>query len=650
MATLEELAAQFGGSPAQGGDLDALAAQFGGTAEPQKTSARGVGGALTRGLALPAAGAVAGAGLGSFFGGVGALPGAAAGAGAATLAGVVGDPIVNLVNKTLGTKYTLPTEAMEDMLTRIGVAEPRTEAEKIVKATAAGAAGAGGMVSAGQTLAQMAASPVTRGVGQMMAANPAVQAASGAGAGAAGQYAQERGAGPLAQLAAALGGGLAGSALAARLPGAMQTAARQVPKTVDIAEAEKAGIRLLTSDVAPPRNFASKTVQSLGEKIPVAGTGGVRQAQQAERIKAVRNVLEEFGADDVNRLTDDVMDKLATKRSADIQKYAQLKGDVFQKLDSAGPVPVPNATAAIDEQITRLESLKTQELAPVIAKLTDWKDAVQGQTIVNVESLRKQLGESFKEPGLASIKSIGEKALNSIYGPLKQDMEAFIKANGDVRDVTKWKVADARLADVAGDLRNTSLRSVLMRGEETPEVIGNILFRGKPSEVRAIYSRLPPSGRANARAAILAEAAKKSASEVAEGTIVSPDKFANEVKRMGNSVGVFFSGDELQRVNGLVRVLNITKRAGEASAHPVTGVQAVPFVAGSLLTDLFGSAGAATASAAGVGLMARAYESAPVRNLLLQMSKTDINSPQAQEIARRTIAAIQAQTDKEENK
>lgn len=215
-------------------DFEALARQFGGAAAgpapaapeaaaPAETTAAGITGAVTRGLALPAAGAALGAAAGAPFAGVGAIPGAIAGAGAATLAGVVGDPIVGAVNSLFGTQYTLPTDAMADMLTRIGVPEPRTQAERIVQATAAGAAGAGGTVAAGQALqaAAGAARPVTQQVARMVASQPALQVAGGAGAGLAGQAAQEAGAGTLGQLAATLGGALAPVGVAA-VPGVVR--------------------------------------------------------------------------------------------------------------------------------------------------------------------------------------------------------------------------------------------------------------------------------------------------------------------------------------------------------------------------------------------------------------------------------------------
>ena len=611
---------------------------------PAETTLQGITGAITRGIAPIAAGATLGAAAGLPFAGVGAIPGAIAGAGAAGLAMTVGDPIVGSINSLLGTKYTLPTQAMEDLLTRLGVSEPKTAAERIVQTATAGAAGSGGMAAAGKAVEMAAgiARPITQAVGAQIAAKPVAQIAGGAVSGLAGQAAKEMGAGPAGQIAASLVGGMAGAKLATTK---IQPTAAQLPS--DIAAAERAGVTLMTTDVVPPRTFASKWLQTVGERIPFAGTGGVRQAQQTERIEAVRNVLRDFGADDAARATDDVMKDLATKRGADLSKYVKSKTEVIERLGQTGTVPMTNTVQAIDDQITKLQGLKTQEVAPIIERLTDWKAALQGQNLVNVETLRKQIGESFKAPELASIRGIGEKALSSIYKPLKQDMESFITQVGERRDVTKWKVADKRLADLAGELDMGTLKSVLRRGDATPEVIGNMLFSKKPSEVSQLYASLTPSGRESARAAILSRAAEKATADVAEGTVISPDKFANEVKRLGTSIGVFFTGDDLKQVEGLTRVLNITKRASEAAAAPPTGVQAAIPVSAAALSSFFGGGLpgfiATLGTAGGVGVAARIYESAPVRNLLIKIPQTVSGSPEEAALLKRLTATIQQQ-------
>ena len=240
-------------------DMKALAAELGGTisapSEPS-TTATGLAGAATRGLALPAAGAALGAAMGAPFAGVGAIPGAVAGAGAATLAGLVADPVVGAVNSMFGTTYTLPTDALQDLLTRVGVAEPRTAAERIVQTTAAGAGTAGGSVALGKTL-QAAAGPVTQGVGQLMAAAPGLQVASGASAGAAGQTAKEMGAGTGGQIAATMAGGL--------LPAAPQIVKAATQAAAKAVAPAGAGIR---EKIEPTFKESVQSIKAtVGEKI-----------------------------------------------------------------------------------------------------------------------------------------------------------------------------------------------------------------------------------------------------------------------------------------------------------------------------------------------------------------------------------------------
>ena len=155
-----------------------------------------------------------------------------------------------------GTTYTLPTDALQDLLTRVGVAEPRTAAERIVQTTAAGAGTAGGTVAIGKTL-QAAAGPITQGVGQLMAAAPGLQVASGASAGAAGQIAKESGAGPLGQIAASIGGGL--------LPAVPQIVKAATQATARAVAPAGAGIR---EQIEPTFKESVQSIKAtVGEKI-----------------------------------------------------------------------------------------------------------------------------------------------------------------------------------------------------------------------------------------------------------------------------------------------------------------------------------------------------------------------------------------------
>jgi len=239
------------------------------TQKPEaSTTATGLAGAATRGVTLPAAGAMLGAAMGAPFAGIGAIPGAIAGAGAATLAGLVADPVVGSINSLFGTKYTLPTDALEDLLTRVGVAQPRTAAERIVQTTAAGASGGAGGVALGKAVEAAAAGPVTREVGRMMASTPGFQTLTGATGGAAGAIAKEAGAGPVGQIAATIGGAVAPS-----IPTMVKSVTQQVARKVAPAGAE------IKEAVEPTfKESVQSITATVGEKI---------SPQQAETIKKV---------------------------------------------------------------------------------------------------------------------------------------------------------------------------------------------------------------------------------------------------------------------------------------------------------------------------------------------------------------------------
>jgi hypothetical protein len=76
----------------------------------------------------------------------------------------------------------------------------------------------------------------------------------------------------------------------------------------------------------------------------------------------------------------------------------------------------------------------------------------------------------------------------------------------------------------------------------------------------------------------------------------------------------------------------------------------MPFVAGSFLQSVVGSFFGSLAVAGGVGAMARVYESAPVRNLMIKLGKAEPGSSLEEQIAKRLFATIQTQSEAIEEK
>jgi hypothetical protein len=185
------------------------------------TTPAGVASALTRGLAPVLGGAALGA--------MTPIPGGAAiGAGAAAVAPLVLDPAVEAVNRQFGTSFQTPSQALQALMTRMGVAQPQSAVERGIETTArgvgAGIAGPAGAARAAQ-LAAPAGSAVARtaeavrvgGMGPAGAAGLTGLSGAGVRTGAAATSGAVGGLAAEGTPEAAVGGG----ALGALMPGAV---------------------------------------------------------------------------------------------------------------------------------------------------------------------------------------------------------------------------------------------------------------------------------------------------------------------------------------------------------------------------------------------------------------------------------------------
>lgn len=143
--------------------------------------------------------AAAGAGAGFLMGGP---PGALAGAAAAGLAMPIADLGVTGYNYFTGSNNRLPSQAFEELMTKVGLPEPRTGMERGVQAASRGVidavTGAGAARQFANTLRAAPNAPagntnVPAAVAETLAANPTLQASSSALGATAGQAVIENG-------------------------------------------------------------------------------------------------------------------------------------------------------------------------------------------------------------------------------------------------------------------------------------------------------------------------------------------------------------------------------------------------------------------------------------------------------------------------
>lgn len=560
--------------------------------------------------------------------------------GAGDVLGIVGNPLNATINAATGAN--LSTDLGQTLRTATGLPDnPDTMASAINRGGVSALTGS--LLARGG--AGLATGAVRSGL-EMLSSQPLQQTAGGMGAAAGQQIAASQGAGTVGQIAAALAGGATGAGLAGM--------ARRAPVAVQPAmnAAEQAGIPVMTSDVMPPTTFAGKSLQQVGERIPVVGTGGLRVAQEEARKGAVGQLIRDFGADDV--IPDAIAKNLAAKRKADLSKYLKLKDEAIGTVRGAGDVPVPQALQAIDDQIAKLAKNRTEASDEAVAKLQDLRGKIEGRDIDAIEAFRRdELGPAWQDANL----SVGaadrvKSAVRAIYDPLRKDMGDFIGQTGGQKAKAKWGIANARLSEGMDELKRNSLKAALREAETTPEKVDTLLFSTKPSDIAALYRNLTPVGRAAAQAAIIRRAAVNSAPKAVDGVIdfdaISPAKFANEVGKLGKSVGVMFGADDMARVKGLIDAIRLTRRAADAATMTASGQQTwystmlsgLGGIGGGIGGGATGAAASAVAVPVSIGVGARVFESKAMRNLLLKMGRAD--GPEKAALAKRIMETAQA--------
>ena len=194
------------------------------------------------------------------------------------------------------------------------------------------------------------------------------------------------------------------------------------------------------------------------------------------------------------------------------------------------------------------------------------------------------------------------------------------KLNLSSKEFSQWKKANSVYAEEAKKLTKTRLKSVLDKGDVTPESVGTMLFSKKHSELKNLYTSLGTEGKKNAKAAIISKVIND-VSKRAGG--ITPNSFTTELKKYSPQIDVFFKGQEKAQLKGLEKALNATYRAQEAAVSTPTGQQLIGAATlASAVTDL----GATILTGGTVGGIARLYESAHVRNALLRLASVQKGS------------------------
>lgn len=486
---------------------------------------------------------------------------------------------------------------------------------------------------------------VVRGVFDMLAFTPAGRAttipraiARSAGTEAAIEGVEAGVGGEFSPEDVALAGGIGGVGKGVeKTIGAGYRAIRGRPYSDVLRAGQQAQIPILTSDIRQPKTWAGRFVQQTGEKIPVFGTAGMREAQQTARVKATEDVTQQYGQYSYKAIVDSLKtQKDKIKRAAGARMEA-----VGIKLDSIGGMRILNTTDTIErvsEEVSKEGVLKAEFAVRHLKKLDDAINEAP-QTFTSLKENRTAFREILEAADKAKRTQLTSKAkalLQEVDSAMRKDMDSFANLNLSPNEYFKWRKANDIYGKEAVKMTKTRIKNVLDKGDLTPEAVQNMLFSQKPSEVRNLYVSLTQEGKVNARSAIISKVIGNLSRRQSGFT---PSSFATEMKKYVLQTGEFFKGEDKRQLNGLLNALDATRRAQEAGVVTATGQQMIGM---STLAALFVDPVKTIGAASTVGTLAKLYESKPVRNSLLRLASLPAGSTRFEGALNQLFAVLTA--------
>lgn len=386
------------------------------------------------------------------------------------------------------------------------------------------------------------------------------------------------------------------------------TAARRTPTEIaeqaalsEVRAAEEAtGIRQITTDVFPPESRTGKFFQARGEEIAPS----VRVEQQAERVKAIDQLFTNFDVDEAARfepkIVQSVKDSVNAKKAAAGVLFDQSSG----QLDKLGSVAIGKTKVFAQKALDRQEKLGALADQGIIDDVSPFLEAPENLTFNDIKTIRTSVGSKLqKAKNQAPVSGSGDVGLLSqLYKNLSEDMKSFADA-ADPALAKKWREADKIFTEFAIGSNKTGAKNIIKKGDTTPEVVDQLLFSKKNSDLEFLVDNLDDAGKQAASQRILQRVLEKSTKG---GQPLNANAFIKELSNLRNQTGKFFSQDQRKGLTILKTALNQTRRAQDAGVLPPTGV------------NLIGLLNIVDPRTLGPGLVQALIERPSMRNLLIK--------------------------------
>lgn len=414
---------------------------------------RGSVAGITRGAALPLAGATAGMAMGG-------PPGALAGGAAGVLAPVAADPLIGAFNRIFGTNLPPASQAFQDLLTRAGLQSDLAPGERFLQEATQGVAAGGTIPAQAGRIAQA----VSAGTRAAPVVQPIARAVEVSGMGPTGAGGLTGGAGVRARMGAGSVAGMVGAAPVAETP-------------IDVA------VGGVTGAIAPPVGTA------LGEAARGAGQL-IKTVIQSPQATAGRQIFRDIG-DTVGAAERAIQD---IRAGLSVPTTPGFKPTLPEVIIAGGGEPPVTLSARAERivgtstdtarKVARLMNERVGALQAQLARINQQIDqqgaVLRPEALENLQQTRAAILRNIEQEGTAA-----EDALRAVTGGLPRTPQAsgevISRRLKELDELTTREQVDPRYETakrLGGDVANIEM-SEISRAVES--VLGKPIHTFDPS-------------------------------------------------------------------------------------------------------------------------------------------------------------------------
>jgi hypothetical protein len=450
-----------------------------------------------------------------------------------------------VTGKQKGFRFQTTRNALDNLLTGAGVAQPENATERVVQDITEAGAGTGASVGVGNFLSR-SAKPIVSKVGQIFSTGPGMQTAAAATSAGASGVTRESGGGTGAQVLAGLGGAVAPSAIVGAGSAAVRGMLRggeQGRQTVNnnIKLFNDAGGMSPSVGQATERRFP-RAIESVLSKSP--GSAGVmqRKAQQSadDMAQSLRQTADELapGGNAVN--AGEAIEKGVNGFKEGFKKVQERLYNTLDKhIPNETPIPVGNTEFALKQLNEGIEGAPNISEFFKNSKIKGIDKALQADLELSasggalpyeaVKKLRTLIGREIADNSLLS--DVPRSKWTALYAALSEDLGMAAKQAGpDAQQSWQWanKFTSGQLE------RLESLSKVV--GKDSPEKVFNAALAGSADGntiIKRVVDAIPKANRKELASAVMRRMGQaNNSAQNAEQTAFSAETFLTNYSKL----------------------------------------------------------------------------------------------------------------------